>query len=245
MNCRLLTVLLLSGLVACLPAGRAADKPPPPAASAPAPPVSVPDAKLRGTVTALDFRRGAFTLRVNDHPWTIYVTPDTDVKALGAVVADKFPVTLGQRISLGGPVQPDGSVLAVLLTPSRDINYTSGPDQPTRILFGHISSRSDRLRGRDIKIRSADGLETKIKVGHGIVIRRAGRSISVHDLNGDDDIRVVGTRDGTDIKAARIDVLTPLPVPPLPADTERSQVGDSKPPAEKKPEAAKRSRPGL
>ncbi len=209
MNKRLLTALVLPCLFGTLPTARAADKMPP----APVTASDVPDAKLRGTVTALDFRRGAFTLLVKDHLWTIYVTPDTDIAALGPTVADRFPVKLGERISLGGPVQPDGTVLAVLLTQSRDINYTSGPDQPDRILFGRISSRSGRLRGRDIKIRSADGMETKIKVGHGILIRRTGRPISVHDLNGDDDIRVVGSRDGKDIKAARIDVLTPLSAP--------------------------------
>ena len=232
MNQRLLTVMLLPCFASGLSAVRAADKPPAvtaPLAAAP----DVPDAKLRGTVTTLDFRRGAFTLRVNDHPWTIYVTPDTDVSALGPDAASKFPVAAGQRISVGGPVQADGSVLAVLLTSSRDINYTSGPNQPNRILFGRISSRSGRLRGRDIKIRSADGVETKIKVGHGILVRRTGRPISVHDLNGDDDIRVVGTRYGTDIKAARIDVLTPLPASAVKADPEKSQEG------------AKSVRPGL
>ncbi len=210
MNRRLLTAFVLPCLLGTLPRAYAADRTP---LTAPITAPDVPDAKLRGTVTALDFRRGAFTLLVKDHLWTIYVTPDTDVVALGTINADRFPVTLGGRVSVGGPVQPDGTVLAVLLTQSRDITYTSGPEQPDRILFGRISSRSGRLRGRDIKIRSADNVETKIKVGHGILIRRTGRPISVHDLNGDDDIRVVGTRDGKDIKAARIDVLTPLSVP--------------------------------
>ena len=223
---------------------RAADKMPP---TAPVTVPDVPDAKLRGTVTALDYRRGAFTLLVNGHLWVVFVTPDTNSAALGPGVADKFPVALGERISLGGPVQTDGSVLAVFLTSSRDIVYTPGPDQPNRILFGRISSRSGRLRGRDIKIRGADGAETKIKVGHGVLIRRTGRPISVHDLTGSDDIRVVGTGDGTDIRAARIDVLTPLP-PALPADPEKSQVGkDKKPPVTQKPPAdiSKSGRPGL
>lgn len=210
MNRSLLTALVLPCLLGMLPTAHAADKPPQTALITTP---DVPDAHLRGTVTALDFRRGAFNLRVNDHLWTVYVTPDTNVTALEPQTADHFPVTLGERVSVGGPVQPDGTVLAVLLTQSRDIVYTSGPDQPNRILFGRISSRSGRLRGRDIKIRNADGVETKIKVGHSILIRRVGRPISVHDLNGDDDIRVVGIRDGTDIKAARIDVLTPSPVP--------------------------------
>ncbi len=214
MNKSLLTALILSCLLGTLPPARAAAKPP---LAAPVTAPDVPDAKLRGTVTAVDFRRGAFTLRVNDHPWTVFVTPDTDASALGPSAADRFAVTLGERVSVGGPVQPDGTVLAVLLTQSRDIAYAPAPDRPDRILFGRISSRSGRLRGRDIKIRSADGVETKIKVGHNILIRRAGRPISVHDLSGDDDIRVVGTRDGMDIKAARIDVLTPLAAPTLPA----------------------------
>lgn len=204
---------LLLPLSAAPPAARAASAVPP-AAATPSAAADVPDLKVRGTVMAVDPRRGAFTLRVSGHDRTVYVTPDTDTSALGPDAADRFPVARNQRVSVGGALQPDGSVLAALLTPSRRIAYVRAPGQPDRILFGHISSRSGRLRGRDIKIRLANGTETKIRVARGILIRRAGRPISVHDLKGDDDIRVVGTRDRDDLRAARIDVLAPLPSPP-------------------------------
>lgn len=206
-----------------------------------------PDLKVRGTVVAVDLRRGAFTLRVNGRERSVYITPDTNISALGPGVAGKFPAATGQRLSAAGPLQPDGSVLAGLLTPSRDFTYASATDQPNRILFGRISSRSGRLRGRDIKIHGADGMEVKVKVAHDVLIRRAGRPISVHDLSGDDDIRVVGTRDGQDIKAARIDVLAPLPAsaPSTKADSEKSQEGGKKPGTEKLADTTKPVKPGL
>ena len=186
---------------------------PPPA------PVSVPaavptpaepvDLTVRGTVEAVNLERGAFVLRINTHTRTVYVTPDTDTSGLGSTGAGRFPVQAGQRVTVGGSLQPDGSVLAGLLTAKEDVNYLTPPSLPNRVLFGTISSSANKLSHRDIKIRLTDGIEQKIVVPRSIPVRRAGAQVSVYDLSRRDDVRVTGRTTGTDFRAARIDVLAP------------------------------------
>ncbi|MGI4790113.1 MAG: hypothetical protein ACRYFS_14825 [Janthinobacterium lividum] len=171
------------------------------------------DFTVRGTVEGIDFEHGAFILRINTHTRIIYVTADTDISGLSAVAAGRFPVQPGQRVTVGGSLQPDGTVLAGLLAVKGDVDYRTAPDQPNRVLMGAISSPPNKFRSRDMKIRTEDGTETKIIVPRGIPIRRSGRSISVYDLTSRDEIRVTGRVIETDFHAARIDVLAPLPVP--------------------------------
>jgi len=168
------------------------------------------DLTVRGTVEAIDLEHGAFVLRINTHTRTVFVTPDTDVSGLGGVAGGQFPVQPGRRVTVGGSLQPDGSVLAGLLTQKEDVDYQTAATQPNRVLFGTVSSPANKLAHRDIKIRSADGgTETKIGIPRGIPIRRAGLQISVYDLSRRDSVRVTGRRAGTDFHAARIDVLAP------------------------------------
>ena len=175
-----------------------------PIVTAPAEPV---DLTVRGTVEAIDLEHGAFVLRVNTHTRTVYVTPDTDVSGLNGASPDAFPAQPGQRVTVGGSLQPDGTVLAGLLTAKEDVNYLTGPSHPNRILFGIVSSPANKLGQRDIKLRLADGTETKIVVPRSIRVRRSGAQISVYDLNRRDSIRVTGRTSGTDFRAARLDVL--------------------------------------
>lgn len=174
------------------------------------------DFTVRGTVEAIDLERGAFVLRINTHTRTIYVTPDTDVSGLPSAGAG-FPVQAGQRVTVGGSLQPEGTVLAGLLTAQENVDYHTAPTVPNRILFGTVSSPANKLGHRDIKIRLADGTETKIIVPRGIPIRRLGAQISVYDLNRRDSVRVAGRTAGTDFRASRIDVLAPADA--APADT--------------------------
>jgi hypothetical protein len=183
---------------------------------APSPVVAVSDEPVdltvRGTVEALDYEHGAFVLRINTHTRTIYVTADTDTSGLGRVSDGRFPVQPGERVTVGGSLQPNGSVLAGLLTLKGDPDYQTAVSRPNRILFGTVSSPANKLGRRDIKIRSADsGMETKIIVPRGIPIHRSGLQISVYDLSRRDQVRVTGRLTGTDFHAARIDVLTPPP----------------------------------
>jgi len=166
------------------------------------------DIQLRGTVGTIDTRRGVFVVRVRDHTRTIYLAGDTDLSGMALRDAGRFPVKPGDRISVAGRLQPDGGVLASAISLSKTITLPAGvAPRPDRVLFGRITSVSNRFTSRDIKIRLPNDRELKVKVGHGLSIRRDGRPISVHDLRGGDDVRVTGRFDGLDFKADRIDVL--------------------------------------
>ena len=123
---------------------------PMPAATVPAEPV---DLTVRGTVEAIDLENGAFVLRINTHTRTVYVTPDTDTSGLGSAALGHFPVQVGQRVTVGGSLQPGGTVLAGALTAKEDLNYLTPPSLPNRVLFGTVSSSANKLGRRDIKIR--------------------------------------------------------------------------------------------
>ncbi len=164
--------------------------------------------QLRGTVDTVDTRRGAFVVRVRDHTRTISLAGDTDLSGMARPEPNRFPVKPGDRVSVAGRLQPDGSVLAGVVSLSRTINLpATATPRPDRVLFGRITSVGSRFTSRDIKIRLADNRELKVKVRRGLSIRRDGQPISVHDLRGGDDVRVTGSFDGSDFKADRIDVL--------------------------------------
>lgn len=164
--------------------------------------------ELRGTVESIDTRRGAFVLRVSTHTRTIYLADDTDLTGMTLSDPNRFPVKLGDRVTVAGRLQPDGGVLAGALSLSKTVTLPT-PNKPLagRVLFGRIVSVSNRYTSRDIKIRLTDDKEVKVKVRRGLSLRRDGRAISVHDLRTQDDVRVIGSYDGADFKAERIDVL--------------------------------------
>lgn len=165
------------------------------------------DIQLRGTVDTIDTRHGAFVVRVRDHTRTIYLAGDTDLSGLARPDPNRFPVKPGDRVTVAGRLQPDGGVLAGAVSLGKTITLPASVPRPDRVLFGRITSVSNRFTSRDIKIRLANDREVKVKVRRGLSVRRDGRSISVHDLRGGDDVRVTGSFDGSDFKADRIDVL--------------------------------------
>ncbi len=185
--------------------------PPPPV---PAPIAAVPeplDITVRGTVEAVILETGSFVLRVNTHTRTVYVTPDTDVSGLRPAASGAFPVQPGLRVTVGGALQPNGTLLAGVLTDKEDLTYQTAANQANRVLFGAVSSPANKLRGRDFRIRLADGTEVKISSPHSVPIRRTGRPVSVYDLNRRDQVRVTGRLRGSDFVASRVDVLAPPP----------------------------------
>ena len=185
--------------------------PPPPA---PAPVAAIPeplDITVRGTVEAINFEMGSFVLRVNTHTRTVFVTPDTAISGLGPAASGAFPVQPGRRVTVGGALQPNGALLAGVLTGKGDLDYQTAPAQANRVLFGTVSSPANKLRGRDFRIRLTDGTEVKIGSPHSVPVRRAGRLVSVYDLNRRDQVRVTGRLRGTDFEAARVDVLAQPP----------------------------------
>jgi hypothetical protein len=166
------------------------------------------DIQLRGTVDSIDTRLGAFVVRVSTHTRTIYLADDTDLTGMALRDPNRFPVKIGDRVSVAGRLQNDGSVLAGAISLSKTILVPpAATPHAGQIIFGRISSVSNRYTSRDIKIVLADDREVKVKVRRGLSIRRDGRAISVHDLHTDDSVRVLGDYDGMDFKAKRIDVL--------------------------------------
>ena len=76
------------------------------------------------------------------------------------------------------------------------------------VLLGRVSSTSNRFTSRDIKIHlDGNNREVKVKVPRGIPISRDGQAISIHDLKGDDKVRVSGDYDGNDFRASKIEVV--------------------------------------
>lgn len=170
---------------------------------------------LRGTVDTVDTSRGTFVVQVRDkageHTRTILLADNTDVSGMALTDPAQFPVKPGDRVTVAGALQPDGTVLAGVLSLSRTVVLpTGGPPRRAPLLLGRVSSASNRYTSRDIKIRlDANGEEVRIKVPRGISIRSEGHGISVHDLREGDELRVTGAYDGSDFRAARIEVLLP------------------------------------
>jgi len=182
-----------------------------PPTPAPVPAAAEPlDYTVRGTVEALDLLQGSFVLRVKTHTRTVYVTPDTDTRGLLSSPKN-FPVQPGQRVTVGGSLQPSGAVLAAVLTDNTDLDYRTPADQANRVLFGLVTSPANKLRNREFRIRAEGGTEPKIVSIRSIPIRREGRQISVYDLSRRDTVRVLGRLKGADFEAARIDVLASTP----------------------------------
>ena len=169
---------------------------------------------FRGTVDSVGTRQGAFVVRVKDHTRTVLLADNTDVSGMKLPDPNVFPVKVGDRVTVAGVLQPDGDVLAGVLSLSRDVPFPAAPPLPpaprTPTLVGRVWSTSNRYTSRDIKIHlDESGREVKIKVPRNIPIRRDGRPISVHDLSDNDEVRVTGAYDGSDFRATRIDVLGP------------------------------------
>ncbi len=164
------------------------------------------DYTVRGTVESVSAAREAFTLRVKTHTRTVYVTPDTDTRGLPAFPGG-VPVQPGRRVTVGGSLQPDGTVLAAVLSDRTDLDYHAAPGAANRVLLGPVSSPANKLRGRDFKLAPPGGSEIKIVSARRVPVRREGRPISVYDLSRRDTVRVVGRLKGADLEAARVDVL--------------------------------------
>lgn len=195
--------------------GFKASKPVPHPTPAPLPTSESPGIfTVRGNVRAVDVQRGTFVLTVHDHLRTILLADNTDLAGLGKTEPQAFPVKMGDRVTVAGALQPDGTVLAGAISFSRDVvipaRVVSSRRQTnnTLVLMGRVSSRSDRYSSRDIKIRLEDDKEVKIKVPRGVAIRRDGQPISVHDLQDGEQLRVSGKYEGEDFRASRMEVVS-------------------------------------
>ena len=171
--------------------------------------------RLRGTVDSVDDAGGTIVVRVKDHTRTVLVSSSTDLTDITDVDDTHIGINPGDRITVQGMLQQNGSVKATVVSRSRDIQkvatHITGDTDTDHQLIGHVSHTSSKISSRDIKIMVRPGHEVEIEVGHSIPVLRHGERISVHDLTLDDVVRVQGDYDGDAFKATQIEVLEAYP----------------------------------
>lgn len=164
---------------------------------------------LRGTVESVDSHNHLIVVRVRDHERTVYINSQTDLQDVEANNPDHLAYLPGQRVTVQGAFQPDGTILAN--TVSRRIQpgprTAPAPAPDLNTLVGPVTRQSSRYGSRDIKMRIGDTREVTVHVPRDAQVFRGERGISVHDLAKSDVVRVRGTPDGDDFRASRIDVL--------------------------------------
>lgn len=187
--------------------------------------------KLRGTVENVDDDSGDVVVRVNMHERTIVVTHDTDLTDIASADDSHIGLRSGDRITVVGVLTPDGTIRASAISLSQNIaaaehaaaEHASADgvpmappisdgvpmappiDTPNQ-LVGRIVQSADAF-SRDITIRLDSGRHITVHVPHEARVLRNGVPISVHDLTGDDVVRIVGGYDGGEFKVERIEVL--------------------------------------
>ncbi len=164
---------------------------------------------LRGTVESVDSHNHLIIVRVRDYERTVYINSQTSLQDVGANNPGHLAYLPGQRVTVVGEFQQDGTILAAVISrrlqPGPRTLPAPAPDLNT--LIGPVTKQSSRYGSRDIKVRVSVDREVTVHVPHDAKVFRADRSISVHDLAKTDVVRVRGTPDGDDFNAARIDVL--------------------------------------
>lgn len=164
---------------------------------------------LRGTVESVDSHNHLVIVRVRDHERTVYINRQTDLQDVDAANPDHLAYLPGQRVTVVGAFQPDGTILAGTI--SRRVQpgprTVAAPAPDINTLVGPVTRQSSRFGSRDIKVRTSVDREVTIHVPHDAQIFRSDRPLSVHDLAKGDVVRVRGTPDGDDFNASRIDVL--------------------------------------
>ena len=171
---------------------------------------------LRGTVESVDNGRGSFVLHISDHTRRIFVSDNTQLQDLNYNSGNDLPLHSGDRVSVIGTFNDDGTVQATLVTPRRLDGSENAPEpapflEPRgsrddhQTLTGRITQESNFF-SRDIKVRLNPDEEVTVHVPKSVSIRSEGREISVHDLHKDELVRVYGHDVGDSFQAERIQV---------------------------------------
>jgi len=156
---------------------------------------------LLGTVVNVDNAEGSFDVHINSHQRTVYVSSETRFPNI-FVPGRNVPLNPGDRVSVEGKLETDGTVSAAIVRLSQSIHTIHE-------LIGRVTVESSPLYSRDLQIRLDSGPVIKIKVPKDIAINRGDDEVSVHTLTTDDVLRIKGSFDGDDFVATQIDVLQP------------------------------------
>ena len=160
---------------------------------------------VHGNVLSTDTNRGSFVVRINDHTRTIYVSDQTDMSGMGRGIVDPLPVRVGDRVIVAGILAGDGSVQADAVSLGRTIPSGGAAYRSGHELSGHVTGTSNRFTSRDITVQDPTGREVTVRVPSRTPVRRDGQPISVHEISKDDQVRIIGSYDGDNFKATRID----------------------------------------
>jgi len=191
-----------------------APAPQPSTGPAPSPPVAAGHIELRGSVASVDDELGLLVVHVRDHTRTVYVDNHTDLTGISSPDDAHIGVHPGDRVTVTGTLRGDGGVTADVIRMVRNSAVAKAPPlgrdgDDDHHLIGRVSRESDKYSTRDIKVRLDSDHDVTVHVPHEARVIRGGRPISVHELTVDDVVRVVGSYDGSDFTATRIDVLQP------------------------------------
>ncbi len=178
--------------------------------------------KLRGTVVHVDEAHGQFTVQVNDHVRPVLISSYTDLSDYQNDPSldrrtERVPVRAGERVSISGLLRSDGTVLANWVRRGVSPSDAAPDYRHAHTLIGRVDDVDDRYSGRKLKIRlgddDADGRRTseapvvEIEVPRQIPIQDNGKSVSMHDFDSNDVLRVDGSWDRDKFKASRITVV--------------------------------------
>ena len=83
--------------------------------------------RLRGTVESVDDELGVIVVRVKTHVRMIYVNDKTDLQDIPSPSENHIGLHAGDRISVHGVLQPDGSVQADIVSLSQNIHAPAPP----------------------------------------------------------------------------------------------------------------------
>jgi hypothetical protein len=156
---------------------------------------------LLGTVVNVDNAEGSFDVHIKSHERTIYVSSETRFPNI-FVPGRNIPLNPGDRVSVEGKLETDGTVSAAIVRLSQSIHTVHQ-------LIGKVTTESSPLYSRDLRIRLDSGPVIIIKVPKDTTINRGDDEVSVHTLTTDDVLRIQGAFDGDDFVATQIDVLQP------------------------------------
>ena len=156
---------------------------------------------LRGTVLSVDNSEGSFDVHIQDHMRTVYVSSQTRFPNI-FVPGKDVPLHPGDRVSVDGKLESDGSVTAAVV-------HMVQPIKDVHELIGKVTTQSNALYTRDLQVKLDSGAVFKIDVPRDIPINKGDDEISVHDLTTDDVIKIEGAFDGDKFVASSIDVLQP------------------------------------
>jgi hypothetical protein len=180
------------------------------AAASPPPASAGSHIRLRGTVESVDDANGIIVVHVNDHSRTIHVDDRTDLSGIPSPDDAHIGVQPGDRVTVSGTLLADGDVTAQVVNLNDSAQSAdTGDSNNAHELVGTVVLESNKYMTRDITVMIDPDHEVTVHVPHDARVSRDGQPISIHEVKGNDTVRVRGSYSGDNFTATRIEVLPP------------------------------------